>query len=209
MKITEVSEQKNNPLRVNVFIDGAYSFSFDAAEAVLKGLKEGRELSEKEIKNLLMDSEFSKARDYALGILSRKNITSKLLEDKLSEKGYNEIIIGEVINELSSLGYIDDEAYAQMFFEYCLEKMWGKKKIHYEMLLKGIPENLAEEILSSYNIEEAICNISAFITERYTADDLKDAKTKAKITRHFASRGFGFSEISEAIARAIKEISDE
>ena len=60
MKITEVSEQKNNPLRVNVFIDGAYSFSFDAAEAVLKGLKEGRELSEKEIKNLLMDSEFSK-----------------------------------------------------------------------------------------------------------------------------------------------------
>ena len=209
MKITEVSPQKNNSLRVNVFVDGSYSFSFDAAEAVLKGLKEGKELSEKEIKNLLMDSEFSKARDYALGILSRKNTTSKLLSDNLTEKGYNEIIIAEVINELESLGYIDDESFAQMFFEYCLEKMWGKKKIHYEMAQKGIPESIIEEVLLSYSIDEAICNMSVYITERYNADELKDAKIKAKITRHFASRGFGFSEISSAIAEATKEISDE
>ena len=141
--------------------------------------------------------------------MSRKNTTSKPLSDNLTEKGYNEIIIAEVINELESLGYIDDESFAQMFFEYCLEKMWGKKKIHYEMAQKGIPESIIEEVLLSYSIDEAICNMSVYITERYNADELKDAKIKAKITRHFASRGFGFSEISSAIAEATKEISDE
>lgn len=209
MKITEVSPQKNNALKVNVFIDGRFAFSFDSAEAVLKGLKEGRELSEKEIKNLLMDSQFSKARDYSLGILSRKSITKKLLCDKLSEKGYNEIIINEVINELTSLGYIDDESYAQMFFEYCLEKMWGKKKIRYEMSLKGINQEVIEEILSSYNTGDAICNMKTYICQRYSKEDLTDAKTKAKITRHFASKGFDFPEIMAAIDEAIKEITDE
>lgn len=209
MKITKISPQKNNALKVNVFVDGEFAFSFDSAEAVLKGLKEGKELCEKEIKNLLMDSEFSKARDYALGILSRKSITKKLLSDKLSEKGYNEIIIAEVINELTSLGYIDDESYAQMFFEYCLEKMWGKKKIRYEMQLKGLNSDIVEEILSSYNTDEAICNMKAYICERYEHSDLSDAKAKAKITRHFASKGFDFSEITAAIAEAIKEISNE
>ena len=209
MKITRVTPQKNNQVKVNIFIDDEFAFSFDGAEAVLKGLKEGRELTQKEIKNLLMDSEFIKARDYALGILSRKSITKKLLSDKLSEKGYNEIIIPEVINELTSLGYIDDESYAQMFFEYCLEKMWGKKKICYEMQQKGISADITEEILSSYNTDEAICNMSAYICERYSDEDLTNHKIKEKITRHFASKGYDFSEITKAIAEAIKEISNE
>ena len=209
MKITKISPQKNNALKVNVFIDEEFAFSFDSAEAILKGLKEGRDLSEKEIKNLLMDSQFTKARDYALGILSRKSITKKLLCDKLSEKGYNQIIIAEVINELESLGYIDDESYAQMFFEYCLEKMWGKKKIRYEMQLKGVNADIIEEILSSYNPGDAICNMKAYICQRYSQNDLTDAKTKAKITRHFASKGFDFPEITAAISEAIKEISNE
>ena len=205
MKITQVSPQKSNNLRVNVFVDGVYSFSLDAADAALKGIKPGKELSEKNIKNLVMDSEFTKARDAALGILSRKAISSKALGDKLLEKGYNSLVVAEAINELSDLGYIDDENYALMFLEYCLEKMWGKKKIRYEMKIKGLDDEIIEDVLSSYEDDSQIEAMVELIKTKYSGLDLSDVKNKAKIIRFFASRGFDFSKIDIAI----REISNE
>lgn len=208
MKITEISPQKNNSLRVNVFVDGTYRFSLDAAEAVLKGIKTGKELSDKDIKNLLMDSDYSKARDTALNILSRKSITSHLLKDAIIQKGYADIIADEVIRELTELGYVDDENYAHMYLEYCREKMWGKKKIRYEMKQKGLSDENIETVLQTYNEDDIISDMAEIIVSKYSACDLGDIKTKAKITRYFASRGFDFSKIDSAINLA-KEISGE
>ena len=209
MKITEVSPQKNNSLRVNVYVDGNYSFAFDAAEAVLKGIKEGTELSQKDIDNLLLDSKFSKARDTALNILSRKSITSFELSQKLAEKGYEPIVIGEVTEELASLGYIDDEAYASMYLEYCIEKIWGKKKIKYEMKLKGISDEIIQEVLSSYNEAYVLEQMTELILQKYSNLCLSDQKDKAKIIRYFAARGFDFSLINTAISKAAEEMNNE
>lgn len=209
MKVTEVAVQKNNPQRVNVFVDGSYCFSLDEAEAVLKGIKQGRELSEKDIKNLLMDSEFGKARDVALGVLSRKSVTSSDLLAKLKEKGYADIIADEVINELTSLGYIDDESYAVMYLEYCREKMWGKKKIRFEMKQKGLSAEIIENILMDYEDDDAIYEMAELISHKYPDADFSDMKTKAKVTRYFASRGFDFSQIDAAIKIFKENLSDE
>jgi len=205
VKVTDVSPQKNNNMRVSVFVDGQYCFSLDAAEAALKGIKPGKELSEKDIKNLLMDCEFSKARDYALGVLSRKSITSFGLREKLLEKGYDDIIISEVVNELTDLGYIDDQSYCQMFLEYCLEKVWGKKKIRFEMKNKGLSDELIGLSLENLSDEAFFEPMKEVIISKYGSEDLSDIKVKNKITRYFASRGFDFSQINSVL----KEISDE
>lgn len=209
LKITEVSPQKNNGLKVNVFVDGKYSFSLDGADAALRGIKPGKELTEKDIENLLMDSQFAKARDKALNILSRKSITSHDLGAKLAEKGYEDIVICEVIKDLESLGYIDDESYASMYLEYCLEKMWGKKKITYEMKQKGISDEIIEMVLGAYEDETALEQMTEVIKQKYMHLCLSDPKTKAKISRYFASRGFDFSQINTAINIVAKENSDE
>ncbi|MBQ8588582.1 MAG: hypothetical protein IJ454_04230, partial [Clostridia bacterium] len=70
MKITEVSPQKNNPGRVSVYSEGEYILSLDAVDAVVLGIKVGREISEKELNNLLFESQFGKAKAKALDILS-------------------------------------------------------------------------------------------------------------------------------------------
>ena len=208
MKITKVSPQKNNNSRVNVFVDDIYRFSLDGAEAILKGIKEGKEVSSKDIENLIMDSEYSKARDTAFNILSRKSITSASLTDSLIQKGYDSVVAYEVIGELTELGYIDDESYGIMFLEYCHEKMWGKKKIRYEMKQKGLSDDIIENILQSYNEDDYLADMADLIISKYSACDLGDMKTKAKITRFFASRGFDFSKIDSEINLA-KEISGE
>lgn len=209
MKVTDVSPQKNNSMRVSVFVDGEYRFSLDTAEAVLKGIKVGKELSSKDIKNLLMDSEFSKARDYALNILSIKSISSSELLEKIMKKGYDEIIGCEVINELTDLGYIDDEAYANLFLEYCTEKIWGKKKIRFEMKQKGLSDEIIENVLLGFSDDDQLENMVEIINSKYGHEDISDIKIKNRIISYFVSRGFDFSKADAAIKLASEEISDE
>ena len=209
MKITDVSPQKNNSMRVNVFVDGEYCFSLDAAEAALKGIKKDKEISQKQIKNLLMDSEYSKARDYALNVLSSKSISSAELTKKILQKGYADIIASEVISELSELGYIDDEAYANLFLEYCTEKMWGKKKIRFEMKQKGLSDEIIENTLLDFNDDDCLEAMAQTIISKYGHEDITDIKIKNKIIRYFVSKGFDFSKADAAIRLASKEFSDE
>lgn len=209
MKVTDVVVQKNNNQRVSVFVDNEYAFSLDGADAILMKIKPGRELSKEDIERCNYECNFTKARDKALEILSRKSVSKKELSDKLSEKGYDEPIVSDAISELESLGYVDDDAYAGLFLEHCMSKMWGKKKIRYEMKQKGIPDCVIEEKLSQFYEDDILDEIKETVIAKYGNEDLSDMKTKAKITRYLASRGFDFSLIDKVIRMSKEELSDE
>ena len=129
MIITEVSAQKNNPQRVNVHADGEYILSLDAVDAIVLGIKPGREISRRELDNLLFESQFGKAKSKALDILSRKNVTAKMLKDELYGKGYEDAVVCEVINELEDLGYINDLSFSLMYIEGASGKLSFLKSI--------------------------------------------------------------------------------
>ena len=48
LRVTELKAGVKNPERVNVFVNGAFSFSLDVAQVVDLGVKVGRVLSEEE-----------------------------------------------------------------------------------------------------------------------------------------------------------------
>ncbi len=66
LKITDLKQGVKNPNRVNVFVDGKYSFSLDVAQVVDFGVKVGRVLSEAELEEMKQASEFGKAYQRAL-----------------------------------------------------------------------------------------------------------------------------------------------
>ncbi len=209
MKVTDVVVQKNNTQRVSVFVDNEYAFSLDGADALLMKIKPGRELTKEDIARCNYECNFTKARDKALEILSRKSVSKKELSDKLSQKGYDDSIIDDAISELETLGYVNDEEYANLFLEHCMAKMWGKKKIRYEMKQKGIPEAVIAEKLSQFDEDDNLDEIKEIIISKYGNDDISDIKIKAKITRYLASRGFDFSLIDKVIRLSKEELSDE
>ena len=198
MKITEVSPQKNDPRRVNVYLDGEYALSLDDVDALVMGIKPGREITEKELTNLLFESQFGKAKAKALDIISRKSVSTATLRDKLSEMGYEPVVTDEVINELKELGYLDDYAYTLMFLEMCREKLWGIKKVRYELKQRGIDDFTAEDALCEMPLPGAE-EIALAIGAKYGTEDVSDIKTKQRIMRFFAGRGFEFSDIEKAI----------
>ncbi len=199
MKITEVSAQKNNPRRVNVYLDGEYVLSLDDVDAVVLGIKAGREISEDELRNLLFESQFGKAKAKALDILSSKNISTKALTDELTKKGYDKAVVTQAVDELKELGYLNDYDYAVMFLEVCREKLWGIKKARYELKQRGIDDFTLEDALC----EVTLCGaqeIAEAIGTKYAHEDVADIKTKQKIMRYFSTRGFDFSDIEKAIS---------
>ena len=60
MKITDISLQARDNNRVNVSVDGVYSFSLDIAQVTDLNLKVGRELSDGELEELQEESQFGK-----------------------------------------------------------------------------------------------------------------------------------------------------
>ena len=209
MKVTDVTPQKNNNHRVSVFVDNEYAFSLDGADSLAMGIKPGRELTKEDIEKCKWECNYTKARDKALDVLSRKPISQKDLAKKLLEKGYDAEVSDKVIAELSDLGYVNDFDYAALFLEHCRTKMWGTKKIKYEMKQKGIPDSIISDILSDYEEYSLEEEITAMIISKYSGDDFSDMKTKAKVTRYLASRGFDFSMIDRCIRKAMEELSYE
>lgn len=66
LRISDLRQGIKDPNRVNVFIDGKYSFSLDVAQVVDFGIKIGRVLSETELEEMKRASEFGKAYQRAL-----------------------------------------------------------------------------------------------------------------------------------------------
>ena len=209
MKVTDVTVQKNNKHRVSVFVDNEYAFSLDETDAVAFKIKPGRELSQSELERCRMESCFTKALAKAFDMLSRKPYSRKELSEKLSKSGYDEAIVFEVAEELESLGYINDADYAALFLEHCLSKMWGKKKIRFEMKQKGLADEIIAEAIGSLDDENTEEEMTDMILARYRGEDMTDMKTKARITRYFASRGFDFAIIDKAIRKAIEVTGNE
>lgn len=198
MKITEVSVQKNNKDRANVYLDGEYVLSLDCVDAVVLGIKPGREIDEKELKNLLMESQLGKARAKAMDIISRKSVTGLSLRQELTKKGYDDIVVDVLLEELEELGVIDDYAYTLLFLEMCREKLWGRKKAEYELSQKGIDSNMLDDALCESSLPDCK-DIADAIASRYRGENLEDVKTKQRVVRFFASRGFDFLEIEKGI----------
>lgn len=198
MKITEVSPQKNNPQRVNVYADGEYVFSLDEVDALVMGIKPGREITDTDLKNCLFESQFSKAKSKAMEILSRKPLSKHMLADELQKKEYDEVVIAEVINEFESLGYLDDYSYAMLYIEYAASKIWGEKKIRYELSAKGVDPNTVEDAICASQLPGTE-EIAELIKQKYAGEDTDDIKVKQRIFRFFAGRGFDFSLVEKAL----------
>lgn len=199
MKVTDVSPGKINPRRVNIYLDGKYVLSMDDVDALVHGIKSGRDISPSELRELVRTSDISKAKTHALNILSRKSVTTAMLCKELRLKNYEEDIVSEVAEELSGLGYLDDYAYTLSYLEMCRDKLWGERKIRYELGERGVDKNTIEDALCEFTLPGSR-EIALEIENRYRGEDITDARIRQKIVRFFAQRGFDYSQVDRAIA---------
>ncbi len=156
--VTAIQFQKNRPSRCSVFIDGKFSAGLDAAKLVSMGIKKGQELTREQTRALAAESEYQRAKDKALLLLSRREHSQVELVRKLRKRQgeFSAVTITKVIQELSQQGLVDDLKFAKTYVRYRLgNKSIGLFKLRNELKIRGVKDAVILEALEPYQDEEA------------------------------------------------------
>ena len=145
MKILRV--QKNKIL----FENGA-EFSLPKNTIREYNLKESMEITGESYMLLAESSALS----FSYWLLAKRDYSTMELETKLLTKYKEKTIISKVIQRLNDMCYLNDYEFAKSFIES--HKTWGKKKIEYQLALKGIKGSAVRELLNE-NTDSEICEI--------------------------------------------------
>jgi regulatory protein len=206
--ITKIEDIERNKKRVKIYIDN-YFYS-----NILKDLVESNniELSKSISKNVLdkimIESELDFAYDKLLNYITKSMKTFYECKNYLYDKGFNKIIINNVLDKIKTYGYIDDKKYAEMYIDYHNENK-GQKRLEMELKNKGIDENIIKETLESKRDKNSDYINALEIALKYKKQNKLDLKTREKLIRALYSKGYEWDIIQEVLRKIGIEENDD
>lgn len=186
MKITKLEYQKQDPNRVNVFIDEKFIAAIDVNDVVTLGLYKNQELSRDDLNKIIGQSEFGKLFNAALNFLSYRPRSEWEVRHKLKFQTKNLKLIDNVIERLKKIGQINDEEFAKWFVDQRQTfRPKSQKMMAYELRKFGVQEKIASEVKDT---DLALRALKKF-----------HGNTKEKAQRFLAARGFDWQTIEEVL----------
>ncbi len=150
------------------------------------------------------NSPYRKALNTALRILTRRDHSRQELSRKLEARGYVEETINDVISECERFDYINDERTALVFIRRFQRKGYGRKRIRFELKLKGLHGQNIQRILSKHvsdaDEHQSAKKIYQKNSKRFNREK-DELKRKDKIYRFLFSRGYSQTVISEVVEK--------
>lgn len=210
-QITDIQVQKKHPKRRSIFLDGEFFCGVSEELAVKFHLETGMEIDADELKALLHEEEFSKAKNYIYGILARRMYTSREILNKLKERGYTDEIIQDVIATMERYGYVNDSFYAEEWIQSRMKsKPKGKIALRQELARKGIDKTIIEDALSQAFDESRESDMALELARRKINSYSKDnpAVARRKLQSFLLRRGFGYETVRNVIEQAIEHSSE-
>ncbi|MEO0155683.1 MAG: RecX family transcriptional regulator [candidate division WOR-3 bacterium] len=188
MKISKIEVQKKNKKRSSIYIDGEFKFGLDNEIILRYNIKEGDEITEDQVKNLLLAEEKQKIKQRAYRLLRYRSRSIAEMRDRLKKLGYEPEIVEEVVHELVEEGILNNHKFAREFVsDYTNLKPRGNIFIVNELKKKKVDDAYIKEILKERDEKNLIRKI---IEKKFSNFDKKDQKQKARIIRYLSYRGF-------------------
>lgn len=155
--------------------------------------------SMEEWNSLFKEIEYKRAKGFVLRRLSLKSYYSKQIEKQLSERFISRANISRIIEEFSSLGYLNDEDWLNAFIRSHI-KRYGLKMISLKLKAKGVSPEDSQTLTKQWkDSEQEISTISELLRTKYKNKDLQDYKTKQKIIGALIRKGYSFELIQKAL----------
>lgn len=196
-KITDMTVQRHNQERVNVYLDGAYAFSLALTTAV--SLKIGQLLSAEEIATLQAQDLFARAKQQAVRLLSYRPRSVAEVTRHLRSKQYDENLIEEVVAHLQTVGLLDDEAFSRYWREQRETfKPRSSLAIRQELQQKGVDREIIESVLT--DMDEMTAARQAAMKQAKRWAGLPEVEFRARLGRFLQRRGFDYETIREVTA---------
>jgi regulatory protein len=141
------------------------------------------------------------ARQRMAGLCSRREYCRADILKKLEPLGLEGEECARVLDDLQAEGYIDEARYARSFVNDRFRlHQWGRRKIRYELVGRGIAESLADAALAGIGEEEYREVIRKLAGRKLAQLPAADAWVlRNKLVQHLVQKGFE-PEIAQSAA---------
>lgn len=220
MKITELSPQKKNPSRFNLFVDDKFFLGVSTIGVAKYNLYKGKEIDALMLEDLILQEIYQRFLDRTVEYLTRGIKTEravrlylKQLHFKKKGKWFDEnmqidweSIFEKVIEQVKKYQYIDDLRFAQQFLENrSRNKPRSKTFILSELISKGVSKEIAQQAVSNSSVSDDDLLRKVYMKKyRDSPLDITDRKKVDFLRR----KGFNWDEISK-LADGLKNDTSE
>jgi regulatory protein len=202
-RITAIEPQQKNPQRVNVYLDG--EFSFGLTSIVAAWLKVGQDLNEEKISSLKAEDEREVTYQKALHFLSYRPRSSAEVRQNLLKRGISEELIEETIDRLLGAGLVNDEAFARAWVENRNTfRPSGIPALRMELRRKGLSDEIVQSVLDTQVNEESLAFEAARKYARRLVG-LERPEFRKKLGGFLTRRGFSYTVIAPVVSEVWKE----
>ena len=134
----------------------------------------------------------------SIGLLSRREHSSKELMQKLMQRGFLLAEIEPVLIFLTNKNYLSDIRAAESIFRNRVNRGYGWLYINNEMNQKGISTDIIDAIYQEQDIDW-YQQVLLTYQKKFTNNEINDLTEKAKRMRFLQYRGFSMDEIMSVL----------
>lgn len=201
--ITDIQPQKSKK-RVNIYIDGRFSFGIDVENFVRYELKAGKELSQEKIEEIVRKAEFQKVYDKIIAFGTLRPRSEKEFERWLKKHKVHESLHKELFARLQHLELLGDRKFSEWWVtQRSTFKPRSKSALQYELLKKGVDKTIIRDVLRSLVVDEVSLAKELVLKKRRLWENLEKEKAKQKIQMILASKGFGWDVAKKVIGEVL------
>jgi regulatory protein len=139
------------------------------------------------------------AFDYAVVLLARRDYSTHELKRKLAERGYTEHAYEVVVDDLESMGKMNNERYGQNVVAYRARRGHGPVRIRNELKKSGLSRAAIDEAVKGEDAPDFAKRARETRVRKFGAEIPKDPKLRAKQARFLQYRGFSNDHIRAAL----------
>jgi len=153
------------------------------------------------------EEERSAARARALRYLETRERSSGEVIQRLRRYGYGEPLVGDTLEWLHGLGYVDDRRFAEWFARAQSRSAWGARRLREELRRKGVSRPIIEETVLAFSaatqgtgggVEDLVAQVERRFSRELTTDR---ERAERRITGYLGRRGHDWETIRRVLAQ--------
>jgi regulatory protein len=186
--------------RVNVFVDGLFSFTIAEELRVIHHLEVGQNLSDDQINELRKKDLYFSCMEAAVHYLSYRPRSESEVGRRLKQRGFDYETVQEVISKLKEQQLIDDVSFSQFWRNNRLAfSPRSTRLIRLELRQKGVAAETVNEVLKDLNDEDSVYEAGLKKAHRLTGSDYDDFRRL--LYDYLRRRGYSYETVKRAIER--------
>lgn len=201
-RVTALVAQKRNPNRVNVYLDGEFAFGLAAIEAARLHL--GQELGDADLARVRQADDVAVAHERALRYLSYRPRSEAEVRRYLAGKQVAPEVIEEIVERLTRVGLLNDQAFAQYWRENRENfRPKGAAALRQELRQKGVSREAVDRALAGMDEEGAALDLARARARRLGG--LDKPAFKRRLAAYLGRRGYAYDIIMPVVERVWQE----